>query len=97
MIVPIFFRKYVAVLDNVLFQIESHHPYFICPHFMEKIIHGKRQVRFTTPKIKNCDLPILWKSWQNIIDKLQVTVDLPKLVKPGMNNLAILCHHAQIL
>ena len=83
--------------DHIFLQIQSYDSYVIFFQFMQIIIHGKCEIRFTTAKIQDCKFSSLIKLRQYILDKFQEPVDLPEFVEFRMHDLSILCHNTKIL
>ena len=96
MVVAIFLCKCVAVLDHIFLQIQSHHADLVPSHLMQKIIHGKGQVRLPASEIQNRDLPVFRKLRKDILDKFQIPVDLAEFVESGADNLSLLRHDSKI-
>ena len=83
--------------NHIFLQIQSYDSYVIFFQFMQIIIHGKCEIRFTTAKIQDCKFSSLIKLRQYILDKFQEPVDLPEFVEFRMHDLSILCHNTKIL
>ena len=63
---------------------------------MQIVIHGKCKIRLATSKVKDRNLPILWKFRKNVLNEFQKSVDLAELVESGMHHFSFLRHHAKI-
>ena len=60
------------------------------------MVHGKGKVGFPAPKIQYCNLPVLRELGQDILNKLQETVDLAEFIILCLYNFPFIGLHAQV-
>ena len=94
--VAVFYGQAIAFFYHVFFQIQPDDPHRVSFQFLQIIIHGKGQIGLSAAEIQDHRLPGTVQPRQDILNEFQEPVDLAEFVIPGIYDLAILCHNAQI-